>query len=123
MTRESRIRIRWRDLDPLGHVNNAVYLTYLDEALNAWLGPLIGVEWVTLRVEIDFRRELRLEHREVAARCTLERVGTSSVTARVELARPDGETAADARYVLAAWDAADRRTRPLTGPERAALGG
>jgi acyl-CoA thioester hydrolase len=29
---EKRIEIRWRDLDAAGHVNNAVFLTYLEEA-------------------------------------------------------------------------------------------
>jgi acyl-CoA thioesterase FadM len=32
---EIEIRIRWRDVDNYGHVNNAVYLTYLESA-----GPL-----------------------------------------------------------------------------------
>ena len=38
---EERIAIRWRDVDNYGHVNNAVYLTYLEEARDAWVreGP------------------------------------------------------------------------------------
>ena len=31
MNHEIRIKIRWRDMDAYGHVNNAVYLTYLEE--------------------------------------------------------------------------------------------
>ena len=34
---EKRIEIRWRDLDAYGHVNNAVYLNYLEEARDEWL--------------------------------------------------------------------------------------
>ena len=29
---EKEIEIRWRDLDPYGHVNHAVFLTYLEES-------------------------------------------------------------------------------------------
>ena len=120
---EKRIPIRWRDLDALGHVNNAVYLTYLEEALNEWLGPVLGLDWVTARVEIDFRRELRGLGGEVAVRARVERVGTSSVTAVAEIAAPDGALAADARAVVVAWDPETRRPRPLDGRQRAALSG
>jgi len=36
---EVTIPIRWRDVDNYGHVNNAVYLTYLEEACDLW-GPM-----------------------------------------------------------------------------------
>ena len=36
MKHEKRIEIRWRDLDALGHVNNAVYATYLEECCDEW---------------------------------------------------------------------------------------
>ena len=37
-----RIEIRWRDMDGFGHVNNAVYLTYLEEARDQFLTELLG---------------------------------------------------------------------------------
>jgi acyl-CoA thioester hydrolase len=115
------IPIRWRDIDALGHVNNAVYLTYLEELLAAVLGPVLGDDYVTARAELDFRSEIRLSDREVAGRASIERIGTSSVTVAVTLSRPGGETALDGRMVLVAWDAAGRRGRPLTDAERHAL--
>ncbi len=39
---ETRIRIRWRDMDAYGHVNNGVYLTYLEECRDAWAQELFG---------------------------------------------------------------------------------
>ena len=39
---EKRIEIRWRDLDAYGHVNNAVYSTYLEECRDEWLEAAIG---------------------------------------------------------------------------------
>ena len=56
-----RETVRFRDLDSLGHVNNAVFLTYLEEARIAYLAPL-GAEatnMILARVEIDFRAPLR----------------------------------------------------------------
>src|SRR6185436_2910448 len=51
------IPIRWRDIDALGHVNNAVYYSYVEELLAAVLDPVLGAGWVTTRIELDFRRE------------------------------------------------------------------
>lgn len=115
------IPIRWRDIDALGHVNNAVYLTYLEELLAVVLEPVLGDDYVTARVELDFRNELRLSDRHVVASAVIERIGTSSLTVAARLARPDGETALEGRVVLVAWDREQRRSRPLTDAEREAL--
>src|SRR5437879_5573226 len=118
-----KIPIRWRDIDALGHVNNAVYLTYLEELLTAEVGPVLGDDWVTARTELDFRNEVRLADREVTARAAVERIGTSSVTVAVVLERPDGAIALDGRVVLVAWDPKARRSRALTEEERESLAG
>jgi acyl-CoA thioesterase FadM len=115
------IPIRISDLDRHGCVSPTVYLTYLDELLGDWLKGSIGDNWVTLHVELDLRGELRREHREALARVRLDRVGRSSVTAHADILRTDGESAAEAVYVVAAWDPANRRTRPVTDAERAIL--
>src|SRR5262249_16140510 len=39
---EMEIRIRWRDVDNYGHVNNAVYLTYLEECRDRWVRETVG---------------------------------------------------------------------------------
>jgi acyl-CoA thioester hydrolase len=123
---EKRIEIRWRDLDAYNHVNNAVYLTYLEEARDEWLERALGDDgsawgYVLARVAIDFRRELKQEGDEVIATCALARLGTSSVTTREELRTPDGELAAEAEAVLVARDPDSGQTRPLTEAERAGL--
>ena len=61
---EKEIEIRWRDLDVYGHVNHVVFLTYLEEARDEWLGLTLGDpsrvwSYVVARIEIDYRRELR----------------------------------------------------------------
>jgi acyl-CoA thioester hydrolase len=121
---EKEIEIRWRDLDPYGHVNHAVYLTYLEEVRDEWLERAVGPDalgYVVARVEIDYRRELVQADDRVRARVRLDSLGTSSVRTVEELVVAAGEeVAAEARAVLVACDA-ERRPRPLTDPERAAL--
>jgi acyl-CoA thioester hydrolase len=124
---EKRIEIRWRDVDAYGHVNNAVYLNYLEESRDAWvqkvLGPVSGTTWdfVLARVEIDFRAELTQEDGAVIVRCALDRIGRSSVGTREEVRTQDGMLSAEARSVVVPRDPATGRSRPLTDAERGAL--
>jgi acyl-CoA thioester hydrolase len=121
---EKEIEIRWRDLDAFGHVNHIVFLTYLEEARDEWLGrvledPALVWGYVIARVEIDYRRELTLEDDVVVARCSLERLGTKSVTTSEAVVTRGGETAAEAKAVLVARDAETGRSRVISDDERA----
>jgi len=123
---EKQIEIRWRDQDAYGHVNNAVYLTYLEEVRDEWLERALGDSgdawgYVTARVAIDFRRELTQDDDAIVARLWLTRIGTSSVTTREEIVTVGGELAAEAEAVLVARDSETGRSRPLSDAERAAL--
>jgi acyl-CoA thioester hydrolase len=124
---EKRIEIRWRDLDTYAHVNQAVYSTYFEEALDQWLRGTLGLgegevwDYVAARVAIDYRAELRLDDREAVGTVRLERVGTKSVTARAELRAPDGRLAAEAEMVVVARDPETGESRPLTDAERASF--
>jgi acyl-CoA thioester hydrolase len=123
---EKPIEIRWRDVDAYGHVNNAVFLTYLEEARDEWLERALGAEgdawdYVIARIEVDFRRELTLEDDRIVSRCALHSLGSSSIRTREELRTLGGEVAAEAEAVLVARDRETRRSRPLSARERAAL--
>ena len=122
---EKRVEIRWRDVDAFGHVNNAVYATYLAECRDEWLERGLGDDqaaWdvVVARLAIDFRRELRLEDDVVVVRCGLARLGTSSVTTTETIVAGD-ELAAEAEAVLVARNRDRDGSRPLTEAARAAL--
>lgn len=126
MTHEKRIEIRWRDVDAYKHVNNAVYATYLEECRDEWLeavlGPGDGVwDYVLARVAIDFRRELVQADDTIVVRCSLARIGTSSVTTREEIRTETGELAAEAEAVLVARDVQSGGSRPLRNEERVAF--
>ena len=56
------IQIRWRDLDALGHVNNAVYLTYFELARLAYIRALLGND-----ARIDLRTQLPVDFQFILA--------------------------------------------------------
>jgi acyl-CoA thioester hydrolase len=123
---ERTITIRWRDMDAYGHVNNAVYLTYLEEARDAWVQEVLGKvtdtwHFVLARVAIDYERELTQDDDHVVVRCSLASFGRSSIRTREEIVRRDGSISAVAESVVVARDPATLRSRPLTDDERAAL--
>lgn len=72
-----RVHVRFRDCDPYGHVNNAVYLTYLENARFA-LWKAQDVRGVILaRAEVDFRAQATYGD-ELEVRVRLEGLGRSS---------------------------------------------
>jgi acyl-CoA thioester hydrolase len=95
-----RERVRFRDCDAMGHVNNAVFSTYLEESRIGVLGGLNA--FILARVEIDFRSELRLgEEVEVRTRCS--RIGSKSFDLEHAIAAGD-RIVAEAKSVLVAYD-------------------
>jgi acyl-CoA thioester hydrolase len=116
-----RETVRFRDLDSLGHVNNAVFLTYLEEARIAYLVPL-GAEasdMILARVEIDFRAPLRMgDELEIGVRPA--RIGTKSFDLEYEV-RSGATLAAEAKTVLVSYDYATRRPVELPESWREAL--
>jgi acyl-CoA thioester hydrolase len=112
-----RETVRFRDLDALGHVNNAVFLTYMESARTAWAmqqGLMTGVDDLPLilaRVEVDFRAPVELgETVEVTIRPG--RVGTKSFDLEYEL-RADGRVVAEGRSVLVGYDYAASESIPI----------
>jgi acyl-CoA thioester hydrolase len=120
---EHEVGLRWRDVDALGHVNHAVFLTYLEEGRDAFYLQVLDRDphYVVARVEIDLRAEVRLADRRLRVRIEVERVGTTSLTTRETVCTPAGVTAAEARVVTVLWDATARKPMPFTTEERARL--
>ena len=116
------IEVRFRDLDALGHVNNAVYLTYLESARIAyWLhvtrrSRVQDLDMILARTEIDYRSPLVLGERlDVSVRCASLK-GSSFVLAFEAREAGTGRLVAEARKVLVHYDYAAKAVRPL-GPE------
>ena len=120
---EHEVSVRWRDGDGLGHVNHAVFLTYLEEGRDAFYTQTLGRDphYVVVRVEIDLRAEVRYTDKRLQVRIEVERVGTTSLTTRETIRTPAGLTAAEARVVTVLWDADARKPVPFAADERARL--
>jgi acyl-CoA thioester hydrolase len=113
--------VRFRDLDALGHVNNAVYLTYLEQARVAFLNPTGAgyTEVILARCEIDFRAPVSLgETVEIALWPT--RIGNKSFELGYELKVGD-RLVAEAKSVLVAYDYERGESKPLSDKWRKLL--
>jgi acyl-CoA thioester hydrolase len=108
-----RQKVRFRDCDALGHVNNAVYLTYLEEA-RVELAQRFGMTWTQMilaRCEIDFRDQVSIgEVVEVSLWPT--RVGNKSFELGYALKVGD-RFVAEAKTVLVAYDYDTNQSRPI----------
>jgi acyl-CoA thioester hydrolase len=110
-------RVRFRDCDSMGHMNNAVYSTFLEEARIEVVGDL--ADFILARVEIDFRAQLRAgDEVEVRTRCS--HVGTKSLVLEHEM-RVDGRLAAEGTSVLVGYDYAQEQSVALSDEVRARL--
>lgn len=120
---ERLVPVRWRDTDAQGHVNHAVFLTYLEEARDAFYAQVIGADpsYVVARVEVDLRAEVRHPDRHVTVRIQAERLGTTSLTTRETILTSSGDVAAEARVVTVRWDPGQRRPIPFSEAERVRL--
>ena len=123
---QKRIEIRWRDMDAFGHVNNAVFLTYLEEVRDEWLEGALAdagdpMGFVLAGVTIRYRRPLTQGDDMVTARCWPVKLGRSSIHTRESLETLKGEVVAQAESVIVAIDRNSGRARPLAPAERSAL--
>ena len=109
--------VAFRDLDGLGHVNNAVYLSYVESARLAYmqevLGPLeLDELGIVADVKISFRSPARLGERlEVGHR--VSRVGETSLVFDFEVRGGDGRLVAEGTTVHVAFDYGVRRPVPV----------
>ncbi|MBC7989358.1 MAG: acyl-CoA thioesterase [Luteimonas sp.] len=116
------VELRWRDLDAFNHVNNANFLTYLEEARIRWFES-IGDPWVTdtfapllAAVQMNYRLPIPYPGTLMVELVT-ERIGTTSLTIGHRITSADGATLyADGHAVLVWIDRASQRPIPLPEP-------
>ena len=100
--------VRFNDLDGMGHVNNAVFLTYLEQTRLAWFrshgeeGSMALTDIILARTEIDFRSPLVFGE-TVTIGLRPSRLGTKSFELEYEL-RVGERLVAEARSVLVGYD-------------------
>jgi acyl-CoA thioester hydrolase len=117
-------RVRFADTDMMGHVNNAVFSTYLEDARVAFFTAatrdLVGHPGLILaQSEVDFVAPIRFPG-AVQTVLRVEHIGTKSFRLGYLLTQ-DGRVVARAVTVLVGYDYTANASRPLGDDERAAL--
>jgi len=123
-----RLDVRFRDCDPMGHVNNAVYLTYLEQArLHLWqerwhVDPRQPGEGIILaRAEIDFKSPA-VYGEKLEVRLSVAAIGRSSFTYEYQVVEVGGgRLVLSARTVLVWYDYTAGRPVPIPDAIRAVL--
>jgi acyl-CoA thioester hydrolase len=124
----SKIQVRWDDLDAFNHVNNAAYLTYIQEAradLIWYSRAAIGKEpvladMVVARNEVDYLIPLYNGGYEVDVYIWCSRIGNASFDLEYEIKTGEG-THARLKSVQVCVDMESKRSRRLRDEEKAFL--
>lgn len=128
MRHEAKVHVRWDDLDAFGHVNNASYLTFIQEARAdfTWysrkakgLPPMLA-DMVVARAEVDYLEPIFEGGIEISCFIWCGRIGNSSFDLQYELTSP-GVVNARGKTVQVAVAMDTQRSRPLSEAERVFL--
>ena len=108
-------------------MNQAVYVTYGEEALDAWFRETLeldesrGWDYVAAKTTIEYRSELRITDGPAVATVELVRLGTKSITTSTAIAAASGRVAAELQNVVVVIEGKGGASRALTGAERGAF--
>jgi acyl-CoA thioester hydrolase len=118
--------IRFRDIDAMGHVNNAVFLSYFEQARIHFFRQLVGERWdwrskgiLVARNEINYRSPVQL-HDVIAVHIGVSHIGNKSFTLNYQVLRGE-ELCADALSVLVYFNHVEGISMPLPDQWREAL--
>lgn len=109
--------VRWDDLDAMGHVNHAKYLTYAQEARFAMLGMF---NMVVARAEVDYKSPISEGNFFVDMNLWVESIGTSSFVMAYEITH-NGTVFARVKSVQVTVTEDTLSSRPLTDAQREVL--
>ena len=123
------LQVRFRDIDAFGHVNNAVFFSYVELARIRYLldvlQPETGFDRLPLilaRVELDYRSPITFGD-EVVVETRVDRIGHTSFTMSHRMTvESDGRLAGDVQTVLVTYDYASARPIPLPDDWRRRMG-
>ncbi|CAN2160384.1 FcbC Predicted thioesterase [Candidatus Nanopelagicaceae bacterium] len=106
--------VRWGDLDAFGHVNNATYLIYAQEARFAWSKM---IEMVVARAEVDFIAPIYTGDIYIDVEIWVNKVGNSSFGVTYEMKNGD-ELLARVKTVQVTVSMDTKKSRPINDAER-----
>ncbi len=118
------IEVRFSDLDAMGHVNNAVVVSFMEQARFQWWRTFLGGRkfqeegFLIARVEVDYRMPILLGD-DVRVELHCSKTGNSSFDLSYRLTRGlGGELFAEGRTVQVMLDFATHRPKPLAEATR-----
>ena len=111
---QSKQYVRWGDLDAFGHVNNASYLIYAQEARFAWSKML---EMVVARAEVDFIAPIYTGDIYIDVEIWVHKIGNSSFALTYEMKNGD-ELIARVKTVQVTVSMETKKSRPINDAER-----
>ena len=121
------VEVRWRDLDPMGHVNNAVYFTYLEQARTHYLlevgllpGAPSGMGFILAEASCQFKAPLQLGER-VTIHTRVSQLRSSSFIFEYRAEAEYGRLVATARTVQVCYDYQAQRSVPVPDEWREAV--
>jgi acyl-CoA thioester hydrolase len=121
-----RLSVRFRDCDAMGHVNHAVYFTYLEQCrLTCWRErtgtPSPHTRVIIARAECDYRAPAHFGD-ELEVRLGIDAIGRSSFTLVYEIVKVGSEhIIAHGRTVMVSYDYTAATSVPLPAETRALL--
>ncbi|MGD8429312.1 MAG: thioesterase family protein [Ectothiorhodospiraceae bacterium] len=128
MERQTHIRVRGFHLDLYGHVNNARYLEFLEEARWDQFGEQLDLRWwqskglafVIVNINIDYRAAATLNDR-LSISTEITKLGERSGVVHQEITRQDGARVVSADVTFTIVDTAKQRAVSIEGELREQL--
>src|SRR3989475_850755 len=121
------IQMRFRDIDGMGHVNNAVYLSYVELARTQFYmhqadkRTLDEIDFILAHVEIDFESQATWGD-QIQVAVWPSKIGNSSFTLSYEVKeKRTGRILARAKSVLESHVYAKRKSKPIPDDFRSLL--
>ena len=120
--------VRWDDLDAFGHVNNARYLTFAQEARFIWSTEEFStamresslIEMVVARAEVDFIEPIYDGGRFVDVEISVEKIGNTSFVLLYTIS-DGGQVFAKMKTVQVAVSMETKKSQPIADEQRAFL--
>ena len=121
------IQMRFRDIDGMGHVNNAVYLSYTELARTQFYmkqarkKALEDIDFILAHVDIDFESQA-VWGDEIQVTAWPSKIGTSSFTLTYEVSeKRSGRVLARAKSVQVSYDYENKKSKPIPSEFRKLL--
>ena len=124
------VSLRFSDMDAFGHINNANFLTYIEEARIKYFNEIVhwNYDWskngiILARIEIDYKIPLNFKDEVIVfTRCI--KIGIKSITMDYELIKKDGENKilfASAKSVLVMFNYEKNNSIPVSDDWKSAI--